>query len=245
MNSETGHLKNVTNFESLIALATAFDASYNPSTPAIKIPGLQAILDDAKASINAVDIALIAYTNAVGEREASFIPFDKLINRVNSSLKASGVTEQVTDSAKTIVRKLQGKRANTTLTEEEIKAMQAEGKDINQISVSQLSYDGRLGNFDKLITLLLSVPDYNPNEEELKIESLKALKTDLNTKNNAVLTATIQLSNARIARNNVLYKPSTGLVDVAAQAKLYMKSVFGASSPQYKQVSKLNFITRD
>ena len=39
--SETGHLKIVTNFESLITSATAFGASYNPSTAAIKLLALQ------------------------------------------------------------------------------------------------------------------------------------------------------------------------------------------------------------
>jgi hypothetical protein len=58
-----------------------------------------------------------------------------------------------------------------------------------------------------------------------------------------VVTATIQLSNARISRNDVLYKENIGLVDIAFDTKVYIKSVFGASSPQFKQVSKLNFIT--
>ena len=44
-----------------------------------------------------------------------------------------------------------------------------------------------------------------------------------------------------ISRNNVLYANDTGLVDVASDVKSYVKSVYGASSPQYKQVSKLGF----
>lgn len=244
-NSETGHLKIVTNFESLITSATAFGASYNPSTESIKLPALQTLLDGSKASIDAVNIAQIAYSNAVGAREASFIPLNKLITRINNSLKASGTTTQVIDSAQTIVRKLQGKRAVAKLTDEEIKEIQAEGKEVNQISVSQNSYDSRLGNFDKLITLLVSVSDYKPNEEDLKIESLKALYAEFKAKNTDVLTATVQLTNARIARNDVMYKPVTGLVDVATQVKQYIKSVFGATSPLYKQVSNLNFTVRN
>ena len=243
--SETGHANNVANLESLILSATAFGTSYNPSKESLKLSSLQNLLTASKDSLNATNIAQSAYSNAVSARESAFEPFSKLITRVNSSLKASGATVQVIDSAETIVRKLRGKRAGTTLTEEEIKALEAGGNVVNQISVSQLSYDNRLGNFDKFITLLLSVPLYNPNEEDLKIESLKTLYADFNAKNNDVLTAAVQLSNARIARNDVLYKPLTGLVDVAAQAKLYIKSVFGATSPQYKQISKLNFTVRN
>ena len=44
------------------------------------------------------------------------------------------------------------------------------------------------------------------------------------------------LSNARISRNDILYKANTGLVDIALDTKTYIKSLYGATSPQYKQV---------
>ena len=241
--TETGHANNVANFESLITSATAFGTSYNPSKASIKLTALQIILANSKESLNSLNISQSAYSNAVAARESAFEPFSKLVTRVNNSLKASDTTVQVDESAQTIVRKLQGKRAIAKLTDEEKKALEAEGKEVNQISAAQLSYDSKLENFDKLIMLLASIPDYNPNEEDLKVESLKTLHSGLKAKNNDVLTTGIQLSNARISRNDILYKPLTGLVDIASDTKTYIKSVFGATSPQYKQVSKLNFIT--
>jgi len=91
--------------------------------------------------------------------------------------------------------------------------------------------------------LLSSIPQYNPNEEELKISTLTALHEDLKAKNTAVVETTTPLSNSRIARNEVMYKPLTGLVDIAFDSKVYIKSVFGLKSPQFKQVSKLSFKT--
>lgn len=239
--SETGHANNVANFENLIASTTAFGAAYNPSKNTLKPPALQALLQASKESLNVVNIAQSAYSNAVAARESSFRPVGKLITRVNNALKATDTTKQVDDSAQTIVRKLQGKRASAKLTDVEIKALEAEGKTVNQISAAQLGYDSRLENLNKFITLLSSVALYTPNEEELKIETLKTLHSNLKEKNIGVLIPTIQLSNARIARNEILYKPLTGLVDIAFDIKVYIKSVFGASSPQYKQISKLNF----
>ena len=107
-----------------------------------------------------------------------------------------------------------------------------------------MSYDNRLDNFDKLIKLLSSVEQYAPNEADLKVASLTALYTDLMTKNYAVISATTPLSNARILRDDLLYKDGTGLVDIASDVKAYIKSVYGASSPQFKQVSKLGFKKR-
>ena len=242
--TETGHANNVANFESLIISATAFGTSYNPSKESIKLTALQILLTNSKETLNSLNISQSAYSNAVAARESAFEPFSKLITRVNNALKASDTTVQVDDSAQTIVRKLQGRRASAKITDEEKKALEAEGKEVNQISATQLSYDSRLENLDKLIMLLESVPYYKPNEEDLKVESLKTLQADLRAKNNDVVVASIQLSNARIARNELLYKPLIGLVDTAFDFKVYIKSVFGATSPQYKQISKLKFVDK-
>ena len=38
-----------------------------------------------------------------------------------------------------------------------------------------------------------------------------------------------------------MYKDNVGLVDVATDVKTYIKSVYGATSPQFKSVSSLKF----
>jgi hypothetical protein len=53
---------------------------------------------------------------------------------------------------------------------------------------------------------------------------MKSVNTD-------VVNAYTHLSNARIERNNILYKSGAGLIDVACDAKKYDKSVFGVGSP--------------
>ena len=239
--SETGHAKNVANLDELISFVGGYGAVYNPSKSAIKLLALQALSTAAKTAIGAVNSANSAYSNAVAAREVAFAPLGKLTTRILNALKATDTTTQVDESAQTIVRKLQGRRANPKKSEDEVKALAAEGKEVNEISTSQMSYDSRLDNFDKLIKLLTSVPLYAPNEAELKVAALTTLYNDLKAKNAAVIAASTPLSNARITRNDVMYKPNTGLVDVALDTKTYIKSVFGASSPQYKQVSKLGF----
>jgi hypothetical protein len=41
--SETGHAKNVANFESLISFCIGYNADYNPSNAALKISALQTL----------------------------------------------------------------------------------------------------------------------------------------------------------------------------------------------------------
>ena len=240
-NPETGHAKNVSNFESLISFVKGYGATYNPSNDSIKVVSLEAILANTKKSIIDIDTVSPAHTNAVSIRKCAFAPLSKTVTRINNAIKASATSEQVDESVKTIVRKLQGTRASAKISDEDKKLLEAEGKEVNQISSSQMGIDNRLENLYKLIMLLSSIPEYKPNEEELKVSTLMALYEDLKAKNSAVIESTIPLSNARIVRNKIMYKPLTGLVDIAFDSKVYIKSVFGASSPQYKQVSKLTF----
>ncbi|MBK8806339.1 MAG: hypothetical protein IPO21_06735 [Bacteroidales bacterium] len=239
--TEQGHNRNAANFEKLIINCTSYGTAYNPSKASLKLEALQNLSTAANGSITTINTLTADYKNAVSARVTAFKALDKLITRVSNALKASDTPQQVDDSAKTILRKLQGRRANPKKTKEEKLAAADAGKAIVEISSSQMSFDSRLDNLDKLIKLLVSVPQYSPNEEELKTASLTALYNDLKSKNIAIINAETSLSNARIARNEVMYKEILGLVDVAIDVKTYIKSVFGATSPQYKAISSLKF----
>ncbi len=241
--SETGHSKNVANFDELISSVKGYGTAYNPTKASLMFPGLQNTSTFAKDAVAAVNAALPAYSNAVAAREVAFAPLNKLITRVINALIATDTSRQVDDSARTLVRKIQGRRASAKMTEEEKKNLAAEGKEVKEISSSQMSYDSRLDNFDKLIKLLSSVALYVPNEKELTVAALTTMYNDLQIKNSDVITANTPLKIARISRNEILYKENTGLVDVALDTKSYIKSLFGATSPLYKQVSKLEFRT--
>jgi hypothetical protein len=118
---ETGCIQNVANFETLISYITAFGTDYDPSKNSLTIPELQKILAEAKGSLNTVNVAFSAHSNAAAARESAFEPLSKLITRANNALKATDTITQVDDGAKTIVRKLQGTRASAKLTDEEKK----------------------------------------------------------------------------------------------------------------------------
>jgi len=242
--SETGHAKNVANFETLITNVTGFGTAYNPSKESIKLPALNALLETAKGAIKNINSAEAAYKNAVNAREVAFEPLSKLITRVNNSLKASGSSSLVDESAMSLIRKLQGRRASPKMTDEEKQAAEAEGKTVKESSSSQMSFDSRLDYLDKLIKMLASVTEYTPNEPELTVDGLTALYNGLSSKNVNVINASVPLNNARIERNNVLYTPLSGLVDISVDVKMYVKSVFGATSPQYKSISGLTLINR-
>lgn len=241
---ETGHAKNMANLETLIVAIANFGEKYNPSKESIKLDALQAVMKSTKESFEAHYNAQSVYGNAVDARTAAFQPIGKLVTRINNALKASDSSTLSDQTLQTIFRKLQGRRASAKLTEEEKQALAIDGKIVNQISTAQMGFEARLENFDRLIIHLSTIPEYKPNEEELKLDTLKNLYTQLKAANTAVIAAYLQLEKARSIRNEILYHPLTGVVDLASDAKTYIKSVFGTSSSEFKQVSKLTFENR-
>ncbi len=240
--SETGHAKNVANLESLITAIVGLGATYNPSRIALQLEELQMLLTKAKESFHAFYEAQTVYSKAVDDRELAFKPLKVLITRINNALKASDSSTKNDESVQTIIRKLQGRRSKRKLTDAEIKLLETEGKVVHQISTSQMGYDSWLENFTILITFLSNIPEYNPNEIDLKLETLKSIHIQLKTKNNDVFNRYSVLLKERNNRDEILYHPLTGLVDISGDTKTYIKSVFGASSSEYKQISKLQFI---
>lgn len=239
--SETGHAKNVANFEDLISFCTGYGTAYNPNKVAIKLPALNTLFTSAKGTLTTINTALPPNTNAVNAREIVFTPLSKLITRVVNAVDSSNVPKQVVADVKTIARKIQGKRGSDKLPTVIDDPNTPEDESQKSISASQMSFDNRIENMDKLIQLLASQTGYAPNETDLKVTTLTTLLADMRTKNTGAINALTPLSNARIARNTLLYTTGTGLVDIAGEVKKYVKSVFGGTSPQYKQVSGLKF----
>jgi len=112
---------------------------------------------------------------------------------------------------------------------------------LSKAYVSQQSFDSQIESLTKLIELLTIEPAYTPNETELQISTLQTKLGNLKATNTEVVNSYTNYSNSRITRNNILYSPTSGLIDIAADVKKYVKSVYGAASPQFKQVSSLEF----
>ena len=239
--SEIGHAKNVANFDVLIAFVLSKRAVFKPSKSSIQLPSLQYVSQNAKNAMKLVFDAFSVNNGAIAARKVAFAPFGQLITRVINSLESTDTSSVVDDQARTIVRKLQGTRATPKKTAEEKKALEAEGKVVNEKSNAQLGFDDRVANFDKLISLLASIPLYVPNEPELQVAGLTAHYNNLKTLNDTVVSTHQSYVDALLLRHEVFYQQNSGLVDLAMDTKSYISSLFGASSPEYKQISKLRF----
>ena len=242
--SEVGHAKNVANFADIITYCTAYGATYNPSKTNLQLPNLNTLFSTAQTEITNVATAKNAFDMVTATRQSVFEPLKPLATKILNALSVTDATEQTIADAKTLNNKLQGRRANTTPTNPTPENGDGGTPQNTTASVSRQSYDTLTENFSALIDLVSAVPSYTPNETELTTASLTTYLQELQTANTNVITEEVAYSNARISRNNVLYTKDTGLVDTAQDIKNYVKSIFGATSAQYKQISGIKFTNR-
>lgn len=234
--TETGHAKNVSNYHDLIAFCIRYGGNYNPTKPALRVSDMQTLETDGQNALADVIAKRTSYNNAVNARMAAFAPLKPLATRLINALEATNATTELIKDAKTINKKIQGKRATKIET-----PVNPNDPVPNTISTSQQSYDQLIQHFSALIELLQSEPSYNPNETALQIPTITTYRNDLTTRNNDVSTAYTDVSNSRINRDRILYTLHTGLVYIAQECKKYIKSIFGATSPEYAQVKGIKF----
>lgn len=237
--SETGHAKNVANLETMISYCTGYGTTYKPSNPEIALAALTTLYNDSKAALKLVKTTETSFNDVEGQRKLIFKSLKPLSTKIFASLQSSGVPSTVLNDAQTINRKIQGQRANNTTPITTPDAQIPKDK----ISISQQSYDMQIDHFEKLIELTLTQPKYSPNETPIKTTTLSTYKTQLQNINTTVKNAYTPYFNAMIVRNKKLYDIQIGLTSKAKLVKAYVKSIYGASSPEYKGINSLSFRT--
>jgi hypothetical protein len=233
--TETGHAKNVANFLELITYCEAFGPAYNPVKESLKITQVQSLHQSSLTSLENAKTFKTKFDNATNTRRMEFENLKTFSTRIINAFAVSGVNKFALDDLKSVNKKIQGISSKKTESPENTE------NQIKNISTSQQSYDMLIDHFSKIIQTLKEYGEYKPNEEDLRVESLHIKLDNMKTKNMALILAYTEYNNALIQRNQLLYDPMTGLIQTAKEVKQYVKSLFGASSPQFKQVNGIEF----
>jgi hypothetical protein len=241
--SETGFPVYVADLGTLIKFVKTYGPKYNPAKANLKVPGLTTIHGDAESKLKLVKTAGNNYSRAVQLREFAFTNAKKLATKMLFGLPAAGASKVTLEFAKPINKKIQGtSRSASSTSETSSTGEPAEPKKSN--STSQQSYTRVADHFDQLIEVIFGDAGYAPNESEYQRPGLVAMVADLRTKSDAADSAEAELSQARNARDLAIYAEPNGVCVVGAEAKGYVKSVFGADSKEFKNLSKLKFPKR-
>jgi hypothetical protein len=244
MASESGDMKLLGNFRQLINHVSA-ETNYKPANADLKPPALEAQYTAAAAVVEDVPAKMAGYKSALNDRQATYDDLDPIVMRARNMLKASGADKSTLDNAETHVRKILGRRKSAKPKPAAATATGGANSAGTETpathSASQLSFENRVGNLDAFIEVLAGVTDYKPNEADLKLPALRALSNELKTKNNAVSTAFVPLSQARGARDQLLYGKEDSVASTAQLVKAYVSAAFGTRSQLYKEIKGLKF----
>jgi hypothetical protein len=232
--NETGHAKNIANFTDLIIVCKNLGTRYNPGRADLKISAVSKQLADTETAQALLNKRVPLRTSAVAQKDAAFKNLPGRTTRVVSYFKSCHPLEGELGNARTIAKKIKG----------ETKKGKAAKEGAAGISTSQMSMDSRIENLNRLIEVVAANSNYTPNEADLQVSGLTTYAGQLKSLSEAVLEAEGPENEARASRNQLLYNSQTGLVAIGNDIKAYIKSVFGASSPEYKQVSGIRFFNK-
>lgn len=156
---------------------------------------------------------------------------------------AAGADKARVEQARTYLRKLQGKRAAPKAVDDPNTPDVDESE--KSISASQQSDAAMLANFLLLIDYLNAQPEYNKlTEPELKIADLQAFHTATQTKHDASISAAAEETDAKSDRDKRFYTDADSAYMRITGIKNYVKSVYGANSPEYKTIKGIAFRKR-
>jgi len=242
---ETGHAKNVANLQKLIEQITTY-SDYNPSIDNLKIPAVATLYDNALASLNNVINKRNANKNAIHLRQELNEGLKSKVTRVINQLDILNLTDGIFDQAKSLNRLIQGSRKTTKVIEIEEDNFNEDKNETKETkSTSRQSFTETAENLNKLLQLIETVETYNPNIDDLKLVNLKTYQTELVKATKEVNKTEAELNTEFINRNKLLYNEENGLYEIAQNVKKYVKSVYGAKSPEYSTVSKIRFTSKE
>lgn len=234
--TETGHAKNLAHFLQLISFCEGYAEVYNPTKESLKIPQLKTLYQEAQDHINATKTQKATFDKVTNLRKTAFINLKPLSTKIINAFAVSGADNLAINNIKSVNKKIQGKPAQPKTTNKN-----NDNTTITTISTSQQSYDKQVDHFINLLEILQQNEHYNPNEEELKVSTLKQKLEELQNANATIVNTYTAYNNAMLKRNFTLYNPLSGLVQIAKEVKQYIKSIYGATSPQFKKISALEF----
>jgi hypothetical protein len=240
-SNQTSISSNLTNAEELIDRVSSFGPKYNPVPVAFTIPSLTELKASADSLASIAKTAENIWKNSTSSRSLVFDAADGLVTRAYSSYCISGAPEQSIQQAESKVRTYRNIRVSEKPTDEEIAAAKAEGKELRINVQHNATFDKKVENFGDIIDFLNNSGHYGPNETDISIAGLTAKHEEMKSNNKICSQNTIELDNARMLRDTVMFSKGTGLVDVSLGVKKYVKSAFGATSVQYKSISGLKF----
>ena len=234
--NESGHTKNVANFDELLVVLDTLGGSYQPALPAIQLNGLKELQKSLQIALQNLNDANGIYRDKIYARQNAYNQMSFLAMRIVNTMVGLGLDAKILTQAKSILAKIRGGNAKKKKEEGE------EGATVTKsVSTSQMGFDQRKNNFNILIGLVNAQASYKPNEDDMQVAYLKKYIDELQEANQAAIVAEQNLIIARNQRDELLYAENTGAAVLVQQIKSYIKGAFGTKHQSYERIKGIRF----
>jgi hypothetical protein len=235
---ESGHAKNVANFEQVIIILTALGMVYNPGQALILLAALQTKLIEAKAVLAAVDTAEAEKRLRVNDIQAEEAELGKFMVNIKRTVEVELNDPAFTAEIQSIINRSRPKSRDTGLIDD---PLTPEDESRTAHSMSQSSRDNQIAGLADIIALLRLRIDFKTNDAEYTLAAIEARFDALTAKNNAAKASNANLGNALDARDAVLYDEETGIIKLVKLIKNQLAVKPGRESTAYQQINALEF----
>ncbi|WP_228445064.1 hypothetical protein [Chryseobacterium indoltheticum] len=238
--SEVGHSRNVANLQKLTEQVTVYTL-YNPPVPNLIVANLQSLYSTATSKLSEVEDKRNAKKNAIAMRKTAFENLKPICTGIINRLEILGLLPDTLDQAKSLNHAIQGGNKKKTASKN---SEEDQSSISSPISTSRQSFNQQAENFGILLQLLETIPNYSPEEDEVKLVNLKPYQESLVNTTQVIDQTEAEFNIKLIERDQVLYAEETGLYSIAQNVKKYVKSLYGATSPEYTTVSSITFTNK-
>ena len=247
----TGHAVNVENLNQVVINLKNMGSTWNPVDESLSIVDLEAHHADCLAALKAVNDADAVDKKKTAERAAAYLPLNPLVSRTIAAMKSCKMAASDIDNATTIknlidgtnIAKISLKRKKENLKREVTGVTEGAVMDTatKTHSVSQMAYDTRLSNFEKLIAQLETAGNYKTNHADLSLAALKTFADNLRQANDDTNHAFDLLTNKRKQRNDLLYHSEDATTKRADLIKEELVSLEGNAGVNFKKIKDYKF----
>lgn len=246
-----GHARNAANFKEVIIILKNLNGKWKPVQDILTVPNLEILQTLCESKLSALNYAMSVDTIKTADRVKAYKPLNDLILRSFAAMKSAGMDTSTIDRAKTLKDLINGsnimqatKRRQKEMGKRQLMAVTEGGtlpEEPKTHSVSQQSYDERLDNFEKYISLLETAGNYATNQTELSIDALKKFRNNLNLANDETNHAYDLVTHQRAERNEILYGDIDSLIVRLDLIKNELISSEGTQGVTYKKICTYRF----
>lgn len=241
-NRETGKNVNASNFIEKVNVLSRHNGEYKPSNPLIQISALTPIQQKIKNALDEEKRIQPLLTAAISNRAAIYDRMEKTAASAINLLAGTNAKPAQIEAGKKLFKKFKSIRISDLPNEEDIKAKAAAKGEEAVIpktrSNSQQGYVNKLANYNTMVSFLGSEKEYQPNEEELTVETMRQIATEADQANLERNRLSGEMAKAVEVRVKLMNDEPNGAFHLSKKIHSYVLGSSNRKSAFYRELLK-------